>query len=746
MNFKKLGLFLLDTLCVLLFSLASALILLPALGHEATLGTIFFIIFFILLWFSTGFIRLWLPFALAAILFLIWFLSAPGDDFSSYIIGYFSWTFSGMGEHAVYATDFHRHLTWTLILLPVVLVYSATLHKFFSLWLLSLVTVALLGAQASLNSQELLLPFLILCGVMIICLPRTRLRTEGRLRAQLLAALFALPILLCSLWVGPEKDGEWTSKTVQNLVHDTQDLYEYYLGDLPQLNIRSMRDSSWMPQGDTLGGDVELNTDTLMTIYNTRLPFLLRGEVLDHYTGHAWQDTGEENYGNFRLDSGFWRSQRQQALELQTDSSLLRYLTHNAAVTIRNRQGSRTVYLPYGTSDLTSRHNTFYFNLQGETAINTASPYSYSYDVLATYWSLYDGDFDRYMLQLEELSDSKNDDLFAEAARLCLQVPETMPDWALQLCDEIVAEANTPYEKVIALRNYLAQNCEYTLTPGLPDEDMDFVAYFLQTQKGYCVYYATALTMMCRLEGIPARYVTGYGMIQEEGSAATQFTVTEATGHAWTEVYLNQIGWVPVDALSQDVFQVNSDTPQEVVIPAGPGTEDMTEEELPPEPLPQTPTDPEPEKESHPWRLLWLLPVLILLGLFIWWGMGYYPKHYSKVYVQKHYPEPADAAEYYYTDLLRQLRIFGVQPQGGDTLLSLGERADRYLPEDLGVCMSDVCQIMNRLRFGEYAPTLAEVSLIHESHDKIEAHLRKTLGAFGYFFRRFITGLLLQIK
>lgn len=74
---------------------------------------------------------------------------------------------------------------------------------------------------------------------------------------------------------------------------------------------------------------------------------------------------------------------------------------------------------------------------------------------------------------------------------------------------------------------------------------MDACAWFLlREKKGYCTYFATAMTLLCRISGIPARYVTGYVACPQNGQA----TVTGADAHAWTEIYLNGFGWLTVDA------------------------------------------------------------------------------------------------------------------------------------------------------------------------------------------------------
>ena len=52
---------------------------------------------------------------------------------------------------------------------------------------------------------------------------------------------------------------------------------------------------------------------------------------------------------------------------------------------------------------------------------------------------------------------------------------------------------------------------------------------------------------MYRAMGIPARYVTGYAIPREEFDDNNQAYALDSMGHAWTEIYLNGVGWMPVD-------------------------------------------------------------------------------------------------------------------------------------------------------------------------------------------------------
>ena len=138
--------------------------------------------------------------------------------------------------------------------------------------------------------------------------------------------------------------------------------------------------------------------------------------------------------------------------------------------------------------------------------------------------------------------------------------------------------------------------------------ELDFVTNFLlQTKEGYCTYFASAMTVLCRMVGLPARYVEGY---VAEPDAEGHAVVTGMEGHAWTEVYFSGFGWLTFDATPRagngasdsDGDTDNDNTPPPEDEPT-PEPSDEPEDEpdnqptiAPPE---ETPT-PEPEPSSEP--------------------------------------------------------------------------------------------------------------------------------------------------
>lgn len=112
--------------------------------------------------------------------------------------------------------------------------------------------------------------------------------------------------------------------------------------------------------------------------------------------------------------------------------------------------------------------------------------------------------------------------------------------------------ANDLVDITAIIYHMLQDNTVYTLTPGRMGSKTDVVETFLFDRKaGYCVHYATAATILYRMYGIPARYVSGYAVSPESfektEDGAYRACVTDEDAHAWVEIFEPGVGWVPVE-------------------------------------------------------------------------------------------------------------------------------------------------------------------------------------------------------
>ncbi|MDT8306192.1 MAG: transglutaminase-like domain-containing protein, partial [Anaerolineae bacterium] len=185
-------------------------------------------------------------------------------------------------------------------------------------------------------------------------------------------------------------------------------------------------------------------------------------------------------------------------------------------------------------------------------------------------------------------------------------LPADLPQRVRDLAAEVASDYDSAYDQARALESFLRQY-PYSLLVSGPPAGRDPVDYFLfDLQSGYCDYYATAMAVMARSLGIPARLATGY-LAQAPGPDGVQ-TIYQINAHAWPELYFAGYGWIEFEPTSP--FPARREA---TAVDYGFGEAPPT-----PEPPPVTPPIPEPpaERLSPGWALL--LMVLLAAG-WLWW-------------------------------------------------------------------------------------------------------------------------------
>jgi protein-glutamine gamma-glutamyltransferase len=129
-----------------------------------------------------------------------------------------------------------------------------------------------------------------------------------------------------------------------------------------------------------------------------------------------------------------------------------------------------------------------------------------------------------------------------------LQLPPQVDPRIRALAASITAKQTNDYDKAAEMRRYLIAHYSYTLNlTGPTGKSPDPLAYFLFTSKaGHCEYFATAMTVMLRAVGVPARYVTGF-LPGEYNDVGGDYIIRGSDAHAWVEVYFEGYGWITFD-------------------------------------------------------------------------------------------------------------------------------------------------------------------------------------------------------
>lgn len=305
----------------------------------------------------------------------------------------------------------------------------------------------------------------------------------------------------------------------------------------------------------SLGGALRLSYERRFAL-QSREPLLLKGAVYDKYDGKSWKNTLSEKkelenrpyskaeeleniyqktfdiYRNYAFDQ---MAKKRVGHYTISDSAegLSRMYTSSATVRMgfenSNTGGSAIFALDSGIADC-------------EINIDNEKKYTVDYIIIDRYTP----EFAQTVKEAEGESELVKDvalyGMYASQERINSKIAG--------LAGEITSGCEGDYEKACRLRDYLNNEYEYALDPPEAGKNDDFAEFFLfEGKKGYCVHFATAMTLMSRSLGIPARYTEGYRVDQTGYNY-----VLASNAHAWCEVYIKGIGWLPFDAVSEGDF------------------------------------------------------------------------------------------------------------------------------------------------------------------------------------------------
>lgn len=201
-----------------------------------------------------------------------------------------------------------------------------------------------------------------------------------------------------------------------------------------------------------------------------------------------------------------------------------------------------------------------------------------------------------------------------------LQMPENGLERLRAECESMeLTEIDEIKEYVV---NTLSQNYTFNRDVESLPEGKDFVEWFLYEKKeGYSTHFAAAATMMFRMFGVPARYVVGYVAPKSIFSRQSDGTYTaileDDNAHAWTEIFLSGVGWVPVETtpgfvamLEEADYEANGSGAE-----TSPTTSDEKEEENLPEEETAAASEKTDDESSSPLGI-WVIAGIIA-GAFV---------------------------------------------------------------------------------------------------------------------------------
>jgi transglutaminase-like putative cysteine protease len=158
--------------------------------------------------------------------------------------------------------------------------------------------------------------------------------------------------------------------------------------------------------------------------------------------------------------------------------------------------------------------------------------------------------------QIRPVELRKSPSTYPDAVRnTYLQVPSLDPRIP-KLAASITKGMNNDYDKAANIERYLSSRYAYTLDLSGPPVGDPLANFLFAKRAGHCEYFASAMTILVRSLGIPARYVTGF-LPGEYNDVGGDYIVRQSDAHAWVEVYFADAGWITFDPTPQGAPPAN---------------------------------------------------------------------------------------------------------------------------------------------------------------------------------------------
>ena len=305
------------------------------------------------------------------------------------------------------------------------------------------------------------------------------------------------------------------------------------------------------------------------------------------------------------------------------------------------------------------------------------------------------------------------------------------------------------------IQDFLKSKASYSLSLAPVSSDSNFLYEFLYEQhRGFCVHFATAGTLLFRMYGIPARYVTGYVVQPEDFTKKDNknFTcnVKDTSAHAWTEIYIGNGIWIPVEVTPPSSINGNTNISTQIpenstqdteVPPPSENSEtvkpDSHEKNVNSETEKtsdtKTPKTEKPEKNNYFFVFKFLLGLCLLLLLFVLHyqilsrkRIGYFIHNRTKSYFLL------------YQNLLKLWQTEFKISEKDLAAYDWKQKVIKYLPEEEQNFFNKLCNEAEEIYFGNKKPTKQQIRTLRFAYRKARKTFLRKLSKIEYFYYKFV--------
>ncbi|WP_218916880.1 transglutaminase domain-containing protein [Kallipyga massiliensis] len=535
----------------------------------------------------------------------------------------------------------------------------------------------------------------------------------------------------------------------------------------------SLKELGFYPQGNLhVGGPVKPSEDPYIDVTAGPDALYLRGSTYDAFDGHSWSYKNEQILKVFPWDLNFFddvTSDKAKSFwftdKAVRDRALQDGLIKPTILIQRPHRDTKVVFTP-GKPGLLGRllqapdgpinpmdpftglqiNNSFLYSENG--MVVSESPYhEFGMVSIDHYIPL------RKVVDPQSLASYTPTRVKGERA---LENNVAVLDSSLH---EIVYGEEKDFASLVSqIQDHFSRNYSYNLNASTISDDELFIDNFLTNKEGYCVYFASAMTILLRDLGYETRYAEGFVLpfmdIAPDDVANRTLTANQA--HAWCEVHMEGLGWIPVEATPSSHMETLSglslNHPDDQPTPEEPedsqeSSEDLSEESGPEASIDEessTPIDNDTsEDEKSPKSPLeasgakWMVFGLIILVFAL--GLAFYVIGKDRRWKERQLPASLDRAktgpretmDRIWTEIKRMGQEEGLSIQRKDTVKDLLDKL--YVKYDWKE-INEVQASLEAFRYGEEEPTREDLQAIHRLYIKLSAERKRKLSKTGWLF------------
>lgn len=303
-----------------------------------------------------------------------------------------------------------------------------------------------------------------------------------------------------------------------------------------------------------------LSDEEVMKVKSTRWSYL-RGLSFDRYDGTGWSISREEEEDLKKITKPIPPLRLKLSPELLMNHSQTRQVTQ--VVNVR-RELPNIVFGAYQPSLLYFPTQTVYEDMNG----GIRSPYPLEkgtiYSSISLFLPMTPQKIREFRMKHQEYLKNGDRQFYTYVPdspkyrhrvrivrEIYTQLPPDLPSRVSSLTGKILKQRGhrnaSPIVRAMDIETYLKENYPYDLDiPPFP-YGKDSVDYFLfEKKRGYCEHFASAMVVMLRTQGIPARLVTGY-LPGRYNPISGYYSIRMSDAHAWVEYFIPGYGWYAVD-------------------------------------------------------------------------------------------------------------------------------------------------------------------------------------------------------